>query len=160
MSPSFSTSVASTPVSSRTSRSAASAADSAPSGWPFGSASTLLPSAARRVGTMTMQRPSRTTTPPAENSESGVDGMRPSEDVAVERVRVVDRDSPAALGDDPGPLEHVALTGALGAGLVDELAEDDRDAALDGLERLAAQALVGLAQPPPERDDELHGGVG
>src|SRR5919112_6333562 len=105
MSPSFSTRVASTPVSSRTSRSAASAADSAPSGWPFGSASTLLPSAARRVGTMTMQRPSRTTTPPAENSESAPVGIG-SEHVAAERVRVVDRDPPAALRDDAGPLEH------------------------------------------------------
>src|SRR5215211_4781157 len=149
MSPSFSTSVASTPVSSRTSRSAASAADSAPSGWPLGSASTRLPSAARRVGTMTMQRPSRTTTPPAENSDSGADGMRPSEDVAVERGGVVDGDPPAALGDDPGALEHgeeaarrlargagelgdvglgdldehVAFAGALGARLADELAE-------------------------------------
>src|SRR3954470_5187788 len=107
MSPSFSTSVASTPVSSRASRGAASAADSEPSGWPFGRASTLLPSAARRVGTITMHRPSRTTTPPAENSESPPDGIRgPLEDVALERLGVVDRDPPAALRDDPGPLEH------------------------------------------------------
>src|SRR5215218_1293436 len=186
MSPSFSTSVASTPVSSRTSRSAASAADSAPSGWPFGSASTLLPSAARRVGTMTMQRPSRTTTPPAENSESAPVGTGASVDVALEGVRVVDGDPPAALRDDPGALEdrqeaagrltrragelgdvglrdldqHVPLTGAaLRARLLDELAEHDGDAALHRLERLAREAFVGLAQPASERDDELDGDV-
>src|SRR5919202_4495312 len=105
MSPSFSTSRASTPVSSRTSRSAASAADSRPSGWPFGSARTLLPSAARRVGTITMHSPSRTTTPPAENSDSAPVGIRPLEDVALERLGIVDDDPAAALGDDPGALE-------------------------------------------------------
>src|SRR5919107_845593 len=138
MSPSFSTRVASTPVSSRTSRSAASAADSVPSGWPFGNASTLLPSAARRVGTMTMQRPSRTTTPPAENSESAPVGTGGSVDVALEGVRVVDGDPPAALRDDPGALE-------------------DRQEAAG---RLAREAFVGLAQPAPECDDELDGDVG
>src|ERR671938_205265 len=109
MSPSFSTSRASTPVSSRTSHSAALAADSRPSGWPLGSASTRLPSAARRVGTITTQRPSRTTTPPAENSDSapvGIARAPASEDVALQRLRVVDGEAPAALGDDPRALEH------------------------------------------------------
>src|SRR3954447_13976690 len=181
MSPSFSTSAASTPVSSRTSRSAASAADSRPSGWPLGSASTLRPSAARRVGTMTMQRPSRTTTPPAENSESAPVGTAPSVDVALQRIGIVDRDPPAPLREDPGPFEHrqeaarrfargagelgdlglggldqhVALGRPLGLRLADELEQHHRDAALDGLERLPAQALVGLPQAAPERDHEL-----
>src|SRR4051794_12537370 len=183
MSPSFSTTVASTPVSSRTSRSAASAGDSPASGWPFGRARTLLPSAARRVGTITMQRPSRTTTPPAENSDA-FDGI--SVDVAAERVRVVDGDPAAALRDDAraledgeeaarrlargarelgdvglrDPHEDVARAGALRPRLVDELSEDDRDAALHGLERLAAQALVGVAEPPTERDHQLDRDIG
>src|SRR4051812_21595461 len=146
MSPSFSTSSASTPVSSRTSRRAAAAGDSSPAGWPLGSASTREPSAARRVGTITMQLSPRTTTPPAETSESGRAATRPSEDVALERFRVVDSPAAAARGDDPGPLEvreeaagrlargarelgdlrlgdlqdHVARPGALAPGLLDE----------------------------------------
>src|ERR687886_488035 len=132
MSPSFSTSRASTPVSSRTSRSAASAADSRPSGWPLGSASTRLPSAARRVGTITTQRPSRTTTPPAENSESrplGI-GVRRCSAGAPRRLA----GGAGELGD-PGlrDLElDVARSGALGLGLLDELDQHPRDAALDG----------------------------
>ena len=92
----------------------------------------------------------------------------------------------AALGDDAGALEHgeeaagrlargagelgdvglgghdehVALAGALGLRLVDELAEHLGDAALDGLEGLAGEPLVGLAQPAAERDDELDRDVG
>ena len=38
----------------------------------------------------------------------------------------------------------------------DELAEDHRHAALDGLEGLAREALVGLAQAPAERDHQAH----
>ena len=44
--------------------------------------------------------------------------------------------------------------------LLDEVGEHDRDAALDGLEGLAGEALVGLAQAAPERDDELRRDVG
>ncbi len=41
--------------------------------------------------------------------------------------------------------------------LLDELAEHDRDAALHGLEGLAGEPLVHLAQPPAERDHEARG---
>ena len=51
--------------------------------------------------------------------------------------------------------EHVAVSRALGARLLDELAEHGGDAALHGLEALAGQALVGGAQAAPQRDDEL-----
>ncbi len=44
--------------------------------------------------------------------------------------------------------------------LLDELAEDDRDPALDGLEGLAREALVHLAQAPAEGDDEAHRDLG
>src|SRR3954447_8475315 len=148
MSPSFSTSRASTPVSSRTSRSAASAADSRPSGWPFGRARTLLPSAARRVGTITMHSPSRTTTPPAENSDSAPVGIsRPLEDVALERLGIVDDDPPAALGDDGGALEdgEEAAGGlARGAGELGDLGLRDLE-----LDVARAGALVlGLLDEP------------
>src|SRR3954468_21056600 len=107
MSPSFSTRRASTPVSSRTSRRAASAADSRPSGWPFGRARTVLPSAARRGGTISMHSPSRPpappTAPPAENSDSAPVGISaPLEDVALERLGIVHDDPSAALRDDGG----------------------------------------------------------
>ena len=42
----------------------------------------------------------------------------------------------------------------------DELAQDDRDAALDGLEGLAREPLVGLAQAPPEGDHQARGDAG
>src|SRR5918998_1395964 len=66
MSSSFSTSSASSPVSSRTSRHAASAADSPASGWPLGRTSTS--SRTRTTATKGRPRIRRTTTPPAENS--------------------------------------------------------------------------------------------
>src|SRR3954449_5132317 len=69
MSSIFSTSEASTPVSSRTSRAAASAADSPGSMCPLGSASTL-PSFSRMAAIYGRPRMFRTTTPPAENSRS------------------------------------------------------------------------------------------
>src|SRR4051812_41533 len=69
MSSIFSTSEASTPVSSRTSRAAASAADSPGSMCPLGSASTL-PSFSRMAAMYERPRMFRTTTPPAENSRS------------------------------------------------------------------------------------------
>ena len=59
-----------------------------------------------------------------------------------------------------GGHEHVALAGALGARLLDELAEHGGHAALDGLEGLAREALVGLAQAAAERDHELDRDVG
>ncbi len=92
----------------------------------------------------------------------------------------------AALGDDAGALEHgeeaagglargagelgeVGLgggeqhLGGVGAGadlLLDEVAQDDRDARLDGLEGLAGEALVGLAQAPAEGDHQARGDAG
>ena len=92
---------------------------------------------------------------------------RGSVDIALQRRRVVDRQPPAALGDHAGALEHgeeaarptrarsrracarsacvaviehVALARALGARLLDELGEHGGDAALHGLEGLAARA--------------------
>src|SRR3954464_2817210 len=70
MSPSFSTSRPSTPVSSRTSRSAVSAADSPSSMWPFGSAQTRILPRGRIAATIVRPRIVRTSTPPAENSRS------------------------------------------------------------------------------------------
>src|SRR3954447_12215370 len=69
MSSIFSTSVPSTPASSRTSRAAASAADSPGSMWPFGSASTV-PSFTRTAAMKGRPRMFLTSTPPAENSRS------------------------------------------------------------------------------------------
>src|ERR687893_488683 len=107
MSPSFSTSSAVTPVSSRTSRAAASATLSPGSGWPLGRARTFFPSGDLRWGTITTTSSSRTTTPPAENSRSvrclATGGL---EDVALQRVRVVDGDLAPALAHHPGALEH------------------------------------------------------
>src|SRR5256885_2462398 len=65
----FSTSVPSPPASSRTSRAAASAADSPGSMWPFGSASTV-PSFPRTAAMKGRPRMFLTSTPPAENSRS------------------------------------------------------------------------------------------
>ena len=56
--------------------------------------------------------------------------------------------------------EHVAGAGALALRLAHEPVEHHRDAALDRLEGLAGEALVGLAQAPAERDDELDRDVG
>src|SRR4051794_23592981 len=108
MSPSLATSCASTPVSSRISRSAASAPLSSFSGWPLGSASTRSPPLARRVGTITMHWPSLTTTPPAEYSRSiGGRAVGPaSEDIAPQRVGVVDGQLAPSLGDQTGAFEH------------------------------------------------------
>src|ERR1019366_5160253 len=99
------------PVSSRTSRLAASIGVSPGSTWPLGKASTREPSAWRRLGTITTTWSSRTTTPPAENSRAceprgGRVGRDDLEDILLERVRVMDDQAPAALGDHPGPLEH------------------------------------------------------
>src|SRR5215471_18303749 len=69
MSSIFSMSVPTTPVSSRTSRAAASAADSPGSMWPLGSASTV-PSFTRTAAMYGWPRMFLTTTPPAENSRS------------------------------------------------------------------------------------------
>ncbi len=44
--------------------------------------------------------------------------------------------------------------------LLDELAEHHRDAALHGLEGLAREALVGLAQAPTEGDHQARGDFG
>src|SRR5215471_18078601 len=69
MSSIFSMSVPTTPVSSRTSRAAASAADSPGSMWPLGSASTVPPFT-RTAAMKGRPRMFLTTTPPAENSRS------------------------------------------------------------------------------------------
>ena len=50
--------------------------------------------------------------------------------------------------------------GALALRLAHEPVEHHRDAALDRLEGLAGEALVGLAQAPAQRDDELDRDVG
>src|SRR3954464_10358521 len=139
--------------------------------WPLGSATTLRPLAARRTGTMTIVSSPLTTTPPAENSRLR-GSRRSSVDIPPEGDRVVDRQSPAALRDHPGALERgqetagrlaapaggpcpvrpgggqqdVAVAGALGAGLVDELGDHGGHAALHRLEALAGEALVGRAQ--------------
>ena len=94
-----------------------------------------------------------------------------------------DDKAPAPLRDDPGALEHgqeaaggltrgagqlrkVGLGGgdqhvggALPGGhfLGGELAQHRRDTALDGLKGLAREALVHLAQAPPERDHQARG---
>ena len=52
------------------------------------------------------------------------------------------------------------VAGALGLRLRREPAEHPGDAALHGLERLAREPLVRLAQPPAERDHELDRDVG
>src|SRR5690242_8801919 len=69
MSSIFSISVPTTPVSSRTSRAAASAADSPGSMCPLGSASTVPPFT-RTAAMYGWPRMFLTTTPPAENSRS------------------------------------------------------------------------------------------
>src|SRR5439155_26077951 len=183
---SFSTGSASTPASSRTSRAAASIGVSPGSMWPLGSATTGRPLAARRTGMITIVSSPRTTTPPAENSRLRGARRGGSVDIPAQGHRIVDREPSAALGDHPGALEggqeaarrlparagelgdvglgrrdqHVALVGPLGARLLDELAEHGGDAALDGLEALAGQALVGRAQAAAERRDELDGDLG
>src|SRR3954451_18839388 len=104
MSSIFSTSVPTTPVSSRTSRAAASAADSPGSMWPLGSASTV-PFFTRTAAMKGRPRMFLTTTPPAENSRSiatvvldegdeahGHDGLAPP-------VPVVAREALAAVAD-------------------------------------------------------------
>src|SRR3954454_1382243 len=160
---------ASTPASSRTSRAAASSSLSPGSTCPLGSARTWRPDAVRRVGTMTIVSSPRTTTPPAECSRSR--RRRPSSvDIPLQGDGVVHREPTAALGDDARALqggeepagrlpartrqlgqvglrggdEHVALAGALVLGDLDELLEDGGDPALDRLEALAGEALVGL----------------
>src|SRR5687768_5667424 len=82
------------PVSSRTSRAAASSGVSSALRPPFGSPSTRL----RPRGVMTITSRPRTTTPPYEISRSV--------DIAAQRGRVVHDQAPAALRDDPGALEH------------------------------------------------------
>src|SRR5271154_4470582 len=139
------------PVSSRTSRAAASIGVSPGSTWPLGSASTREPSAARRVGTITATSPSRTTTPPAENSRERSTGRRlPAcprlapwprlapflgleerlEDILLQRLGVVHDQTPAALGDHPCALEHrekAACGLARGAGELSEIGLGRRD---------------------------------
>jgi hypothetical protein len=51
--------------------------------------------------------------------------------------------------------EHVVVVGALGVRLLDELGDDLGDAALDRLEGLAREALVGGAQTPRDRYHQL-----
>src|SRR3954452_18715878 len=149
--------------------------------WPLGRATTARPFAARRTGTITIVSSPRTTTPPAENSRL----RRPpaSVDIKPESDRVVDGQEVSPLRDDAGALEggqeaagrlaagarelgHVGLGGgeqdvalarALRSGLVHELGDDGRHPALHGLEALAREALVGGAQPPSQRGDELDG---
>src|ERR1700677_1075459 len=208
------------PVSSRTSRSAASRAVSPGSTCPFGRPSTREPSGARRVGTITTTcssssaRSPRTTTPPAEISCAWAPPRR-LEDILLERLQIVHAEPPPALGDHAGALEHckeaagrlargarelreVVLSGRdehvaarelllrrglgspragclvggnppraaslgpsslrgnrllalLGQLLRDEAAQHDRHATLHGLEGLARQPFVGLAQAARER---------
>src|ERR1700751_1742752 len=95
------------PVSSRTSRWAACSAVSPASMWPLGSASTLLPSDARLRGTIATICSPRTTTPPAERSSArGGGALGASEDILLERLRVVHDQPAAALRDDARALEH------------------------------------------------------
>jgi hypothetical protein len=94
----------------------------------------------------------------------------------------VDGQPAAALGDDPGALQHrQEAAGGLARGtgqlrqfglrgghehvrgppaggdlLFDQLAEHHRHAALHRLEGLARETLVGLAQAPAERDHQAH----
>src|ERR671914_374836 len=163
-SPSGSRTVAVTPVSSRTSRTAVSAPLSPGFCPPFGSPVTRrLP-----AGVITSSSLPRTTTPPYEVSSSV--------DIALQRVWLVDGQPPAALGDDAGALEHreetagrlargagqlgevglggddghVALAGALGARLVDELREDGGGAALVVEHRQLAEDVSGTERG--ERD--------
>ena len=65
-----------------------------------------MPSAARRVGTITMHSPSAHDDAAGRELESESDAAGPSEDVALERGRIVDGDAAAALRDDAGALEH------------------------------------------------------
>src|SRR4051795_2354257 len=142
MSPSRSRTVTSTPVSSRTSRAAVSSAVSPKRAPPFGSPVTVLP-----VGVITIVSAPRTTTPPYEVSRSS--GRCGLVDISVEGSRVVDRQPAPPLRDHAGALqhreeaarrlarrarqlrdvrlgggqEHVGLARALGARLLDELAQ-------------------------------------
>src|SRR4029077_5801896 len=144
---------------------------------PLGSASTRVPSDARRVGTITTICSPRTTTPPADSSLAGFlrPRLRDLEDILLQRVGIVHDQASAPLRDHAGALEHrqEAAGGlARGAGqlrevglrrghqhvcalavahlLVHELAEDDRDTTLHGLEGLARGAFVRLAPAPAE----------
>src|SRR2546423_1149063 len=54
----------------------------------------------------------------------------------------------------------VSLACAVAPRGLDELGDDARHPALDGLEGLRRQALVGLAQPARERRDQLRGDLG
>src|SRR5215207_9844650 len=181
MSPSHSRTETWTPVSSRTSRAAVSSAVSPKRAPPFGRPVTGLP-----AGVMMIVSEPRTTTPPKDVSRSSGRRPRRSVDIAVERVRVVDGEPASPLRDHAGALEHreeaagrlargarelrhvglrrgdedVVFAGALGARLLDELAEHCGDAALDRLEGLTGQALVGGAQPPAERDHQLDRDIG
>src|SRR5690242_12514956 len=115
------------PVSSRTSRWAASRLLSPSSMWPLGSASTRDPSEARRVGTITTSSSPRTSTPPAERSRTTrLLALRRGflEDILLQRLDVVHREAAAALGDHAGALEHrEKATGRLprGAGELGEV---------------------------------------
>src|SRR5450755_2851699 len=107
-----------TPVSSRTSRSAACSAVSPGSTWPFGSASTREPSGARRVGTITTTCSPRSTTPPAEIScaRGSLRGLPPRsppclppprlEDILLQRLRVVHHQATPPLRNHPSALQH------------------------------------------------------
>src|ERR1700751_3688875 len=102
--------------------------------WPFGSASTREPSAARRVGTITATSRPRTSTPPAENSRlpaaAPSAALRASEDILLPGLAVVDAQAAPALRDHPGTLEHgqkAARGLARGAGQLGEVRLRGRD---------------------------------
>src|SRR5665213_151081 len=100
---------ATTPVSSRTSRTAACSAFSPGSTCPFGSASTREPSGARRVGTITTTRSPRSTTPPAEIScarGAPLRFLRLLEDILLQRLSIVDNQATSPLGDHAGALQY------------------------------------------------------
>src|SRR5829696_6802064 len=168
------------PVSSRTSRPAVSSGVSPRLMPPLGSAVIRR----RPTGVITSTSSPRTATPPYEVSVTFARPRR-SVDIALEGGGIVDGQPAASLRDHPGALEHgeeaagrlgrgagelrelrlrrgeedIALAGALGPCLLDELGEHGGDAALDGLERLPSEPLVGGAQPAAEGDHELDGDV-
>ena len=136
--------------------------------WPFGSASTREPSAARRVGTITTTSSPRTTTPPAENSRACAIGPLPPvgvrslvgllrRHIACSACGIVDDEAPAALGDHPGALEHgeEAAGGlARGAGELREVGLRGRHEHVRRVLRPRRSLLDQLAEH--DRDAALH----
>ena len=75
------------------------------------------------------------------------------------RKRLADsRDDPASWARSACVAVTSTSVAAVPGGnlLRDKVAEDDRDPALDRLEGLPREAVVGLTQPPPERDHQPH----